>query len=403
MKTIVIGGGIAGLVGAVKLARAGNAVTLFEKAELGGRGRSPDLGGRRVNLGAHALYRAGAAAAELKALGIKWKGVPPPSSGVFVIDRGELLPLATRAIGLTTSPLLDGARFGFLRAMVEVERAKSSDDAITLRQWIDRFGLPRRPKLLLTMLLRIASYLEAPDVVSAGPVVRNLRLAVNANVSYLPKGWQELIDGLREAAVAAGVELRHARVERVLAVGSVELAGGERVTADAVISVLPLEETARVHDSAPLRELAAGAVQSRAACLDLVLDALPCPDRRAVFGLDRPTYLSAHFVDDGSVQVHGMRYLSPSDDGAGAREELEAMLDQLQPGWRAHVKEARWLPHLVVQSRALKPGETAGPMRLSERVWAAGDWSGPGLLLDSAVASASIACRQLLESAKLAA
>jgi phytoene dehydrogenase-like protein len=403
MKTVIVGGGIAGLTGALKLVRAGEAVTIIEKTELGGRGRSPELGGRKVNLGAHALYRAGAATAELKALGLKWKAVPPPSKGEFVLDGDELMPLATSAAGLSTSPLLEGARFGLLRAFVEVERARSSDDAMTLRQWLDRFNLPRRPKRVLMMLLRIASYLEAPDVVSAGPVVRNLRAAVNANVAYLDGGWQQLIDQLRALAIDAGVEIRQAKVERVHGDGTVELAGGERVKGDAVITALPLDATARVTGSAELAKIADGALQSRAACLDLVLDALPCPERRALFGLDRPTYLSIHFAGEGFAQVHAMRYLGPGDDGSGAREELEAMLDRLQPGWRAHVKEARWLPHLTVQSRALKPGDAAGPMRLSERVWAAGDWSGNGLLLDGAVASVAIACRERLESAKLAA
>ncbi|MFT3835807.1 MAG: NAD(P)-binding protein [Myxococcaceae bacterium] len=403
MKTIIVGGGLGGLVGALKLANAGEKVSLIEKTDLGGRGRSPELGGRRVNLGAHALFRAGVAAAELKALGIQWKSIPPSSTGVFAVDGGELLPLATSAVGLTTSPLLDGGRFGFLRAMVELERAKSSDDALTLKQWVDRFGLPRRPRQLLLTLLRVASYLEAPDVVSAGPIVRNLRAAVNANVAYLEGGWQTLIDQLRERCGQAGVELRQARVERVHADGTVELAGGERLHGDAVITALPLEDTVNVTQSPELKAIAAGAVEARAACLDVVLDTLPRSTHRVALGLDRPTYFSVHFESEGSAQLHGLFYLAPGDDGATAREELEALFDQMQPGWRAHVKESRWLPHLSVMSRALKPGDAAGPVRLSERVWAAGDWSGPGILADGAVASVSLACRARLESAKLAA
>jgi phytoene dehydrogenase-like protein len=52
---IVIGGGIAGLTAANALASSGS-VTLLEKShQLGGRGRTLDVNGYRLNLGPHAL------------------------------------------------------------------------------------------------------------------------------------------------------------------------------------------------------------------------------------------------------------------------------------------------------------------------------------------------------------
>src|SRR2546430_1170444 len=58
---VVVGGGMAGLTAACYLARAGVAVTLFEKASsLGGRAATSYHEGYAFNRGIHALYRGGA-------------------------------------------------------------------------------------------------------------------------------------------------------------------------------------------------------------------------------------------------------------------------------------------------------------------------------------------------------
>ena len=58
-RTIVVGGGLAGLTAAATLARSGRAVTVIEGAEhLGGRARSRHRLGYDLNLGPHALYTA---------------------------------------------------------------------------------------------------------------------------------------------------------------------------------------------------------------------------------------------------------------------------------------------------------------------------------------------------------
>ena len=63
---VVVGGGLAGLSAAAFLARAGRDVTVLEKAAApGGRARTLDRDGYRLNLGAHALYRAGVGMAVL--------------------------------------------------------------------------------------------------------------------------------------------------------------------------------------------------------------------------------------------------------------------------------------------------------------------------------------------------
>ena len=75
-------GGLAGLAVAAYLARGGLAVTLLERSEhLGGRARTRTVDGYCLNLGAHALYRAGEAAGVYRELGIPYPGGAPQRGG----------------------------------------------------------------------------------------------------------------------------------------------------------------------------------------------------------------------------------------------------------------------------------------------------------------------------------
>src|SRR5437899_239644 len=66
-EAIVVGGGLAGLTAATLLARAGARVTLYERSTtLGGRAITQNEAGFLLNLGPHALYRAGAALRQLQ-------------------------------------------------------------------------------------------------------------------------------------------------------------------------------------------------------------------------------------------------------------------------------------------------------------------------------------------------
>src|SRR6185436_1134073 len=88
-KAIVIGGGLAGLTAAAYLARGGVEVTVFERArKLGGRAQTGNRQGFSFNLGPHALYRRGAAAAALRELGVTFTGKIPALSGAYAIRQG---------------------------------------------------------------------------------------------------------------------------------------------------------------------------------------------------------------------------------------------------------------------------------------------------------------------------
>ena len=146
--------------------------------------------------------------------------------------------------------------------------------------------------------------------------------------------------------------------------------------------------------------------------LDIVLDALPHPKSTVAFGLDRPLYYSVHtaaakLAPEGQVLASLAKYLAPGDDGADADKEMEDMLDIVQPGWRAHVLQRRFLPALVVTNAHVTAaqGGLAGrpPVAMPARpgVFLAGDWVGPeGMLSDASFASGKRAAELAVASAR---
>jgi phytoene dehydrogenase-like protein len=78
---MIVGGGLSGLSAAAILARAGYAVTVFEKAGAsGGYARSKQHGAFTFNLGAHAFYLGGPGEELLSELGVRYRGAPYASS-----------------------------------------------------------------------------------------------------------------------------------------------------------------------------------------------------------------------------------------------------------------------------------------------------------------------------------
>ena len=95
-----IGGGLAGLTAAATIARTGRAVTVLEGGEhLGGRARTRRRDGFDLNLGPHALYRAGGGLAVLRRLGVEVRGRMPHllKAGVYEGGAVVLRPWATSA------------------------------------------------------------------------------------------------------------------------------------------------------------------------------------------------------------------------------------------------------------------------------------------------------------------
>jgi phytoene dehydrogenase-like protein len=419
----IVGGGLAGLATAALLGRAGRRVTLFERSStIGGRAVTHREHGFQLNLGPHALYNGGPAEEVLRALGVRYSGRKPGASGAVGFYEGQAHALPGGFFSLLTTSLfgvsakLETGRLLGTLAKVDPQPLQSTSVSEWLRSQI------RHPEVraLVSALVRVATYTNDPDRMSAGTAIAQVQGALGGGVSYLDGGWQSLVDGLVDAATRAGVTIRSAtRVSRIEANGSapvIHLADGAPLACNSVvIAASPSVAAEMVPGSAQLARWAAGAIPVRAACLDLGLSRLPRPRARFALGIDQPTYFSVHSAyaalapNDGAM-IHVAKYLpSEPTDAKQDERELESVLDAMQPGWREAVVTRRYLPSMIA-ANALPAAVTGGvrgrpgpALEDVRNVYIAGDWVGPvGHLADACFASARRATELILEQKQAA-
>ena len=215
---IIIGGGLAGLAAATMLARSGRRVRLFEQsAALGGRARTKVQDGFYLNLGPHALYRSGQANKILGELGVEPRGRVPSVSGAYAVRRnvkhtfpaGLVSMLTTSLFGLSAK--LEAARL--LASLPKMETTRLM--GVSVREWLDSHISDQVVKEFLMAVFRVSTYTNAPDLMSAGAALEQLRMAFDKSVLYLDGGWQTLVDQLGRLAADAGVISRNRGEDRL--------------------------------------------------------------------------------------------------------------------------------------------------------------------------------------------
>lgn len=407
---VVVGGGLAGLTAAVAARRLGAHVTLLEPHPPGGRGRVDHRGEYAFNRGPRALYRGGAAERTLASLGIDvGTGAAPVTRGALAIDeRGpHLLPISGGALA-RTSLLGLGEKRRALRHLLALLRAPGAlDPATSLATWLDERRTPPGWRRLLEAMVRLATYIDAPHLLSAADALGQAHRASTRGVHYLDGGFGAIVDALATAATLEGVDLRQEAVRRVAPDDDgwrVATAAGS-IDADAVIlAVGSPDAAAQLLGHRPAAWQALGPA-ARAACLELGVRRVP--RHRFALGIDRPTYLSVHapparLAPEGHGVVHVLRYRSADDDidHDQVRRELHDLArtcgvaddDIVEERYLAAMEVTAAIPTAAAGGIAGRP-----PVRVAEHpgLHVAGDWVGAeGLLLDAALASASLAAEQ---------
>jgi len=418
---IIIGGGVAGLTAATFIARQGKRVKLFEQAPaLGGRARTKTQDGFYFNIGPHALYRGGRGIEILRALGITPSGQVPAVSGAYAIKDNQKHTFPSGITSLLTTGLFGlSAKLEAMRWLASLARLDTDSlMRVSLREWLEGHITHREVQDFFIAAMRIATYTNAPELMSAGAALRQLQLAFASGVLYLDGGWQTLVDGLLDAALQSGVEIetgaKAERVERQTggAVRDVRTADGQVVYAtNVVIAASPAVAASLVEPSQPfsLRRWADEAIPVKAACLDIALNRLPKPRALYAFGIDRPLYLSVHsasarLAPEGGALIHVAKYLAPDgrESAAQVEGELEGLLDLVQPGWRASVAHRRFLPDMTVMNALAQADHGGTEGRPGPQVddapglYVVGDWVGTeGMLVDATLASARRAAEMI--------
>ena len=418
-QVIVVGGGLSGLTAAAYIARGGRRVTLFEKASVpGGRARTQECNGFLFNMGPHALYLGGEARKVLREFGVAPTGGKPKLQGSAYLG-GEIYPIPAAPVSFARSKLL--SRRGKMELMGffgKVILLKPHDYAhVTLREWLDTTFSQPDARAFIEALARTATYTNAPEYQGVDQVIAQLQVYARGNVLYMDGGWQTLVDGMRRAATEQGVEIvTGGSVESVCYDGTrhlVKLANGTTHTAGTVILATDPSTASKLIEGGQhptLREWAASSVPVRAACLNLGLRRLPVPGNTLGIGLDTPLYMSVHsayaqLAPGGQVLIHLIKYLHPDGNTTPEQDEqeMEALLDLIQPGWREEVVARSYLPRMTVinsLSQAARGGLEGRPgpeVPGLPGLYVVGDWVGKqGSLLDAGLASARTASQLAL-------
>ena len=409
VDVLVIGGGLAGLTaGATASASGARRTVVLEGHDLGGRARTSTKDGFTFNLGAHALYIGGEGMTGLRRLGVQPKGSPPPLSRYKLLMGGELhrLPngptalLATTALGARSKAKL-AKLLGLLNRLDAAAHAGESVD-----EWIAAQDLRDDAAAVLHSLVRIGTYSDTHDDLSAGAAIAQLQRGAKDGVIYLDGGWQQLTDGL-----ARQVEVRRgANVERIVDADAttgvaVELTDGTTVTAGAVVLAAGPPSACSIllpgrPDWGDLGEPAT------AACLDVAVRGVPSPG--FVLGVDDPVYGTtqsppADQAPAGDSVVSVIRY--GARNAADDKAQLEGWLADVGVRPEAIVHD-RFLARMVVagsQPRARNGGLAGRPAVTATglpNVFLAGDWVGAdGMLADASFASGHAAGRAAASAA----
>lgn len=401
-----MGAGLAGLTAAATLRRVGVATVTVDGRDPGGRASTVERDGFRLNQGPHALYNAGLAMRELTKLGVRPRGVAPPVEQTEILRDGSLhaMPLTVRS--LATSKVLDRrGRTAALRVMPRLQRGRDrAARGLTVAEWLDHRRVPDDLRAMIEMLIRLTTYSNAPDVMSAEAALAQFALGVEG-VMYLDDGWSQLVDALSADLSIVRREVTEVRRdgsawavlgpdgEAIAVAESVVVASGGPVTATRLVG----RDPGWVEAAGP---------ECRAAVLDLGV-ALS-PRSPIVLSVEDPLYGSAHspparLAPDGHSLISVMRYLRPDEDHD--RDITRSRLDDHARRMGVEPVTAtvdRYLHRMVSASGTPSPDRRRphGAELAADGLWVAGDWVAPdvaggehAMLADAAVGSGAAAAR----------
>jgi hypothetical protein len=303
-QVTIVGGGIAGLVAAIRCAQQGNQVQLHEATgKLGGRARSAD-GPYSANYGPHALYGDGPFYAWLR--------------------KERLLPKLARPNVATVRVRSDGQMRRMPRSVIAAAlRLRGTAPAdVDYRTWASERAGVRAVEAAIG-LLSLPTFHHDPGRLSAAFCQERFHRLIygGSRVRYVIGGWNVLIDKVAQRAIDLGVQIEtNARVTEL--------------PQPPVILAVPLSAARHL---LPDRDLDADG--SRVALLDVAVRR-EGRSPRAVIDLTERLYVTRTSGPDPTVAPTGEELiqssagLRPGESIEQATQRIEAVIDAGFPEWR---------------------------------------------------------------------
>ena len=433
MSVVVVGGGVAGLAAASRLAEAGRSPTLFEaRRRLGGRASSftEPATGHRLDNGQHLLMGCNSSVrAFLDRIGsadaVAWQ--PRLDLPLASKSHGDLrlrfprLPGALAALtGLLTMTGLSWAdRMGAARAVNELLRGGAKLADLTVAELLDGLGCSEAARDHIVEPLTLAALNDAPRTASAAALAAVVREAFGGGAEAAGLGLpRKDLESLFALPARRYIEDRGGRVETARPVEAVAaggrgvegvvLAGGEAVWADAVVAAVPpwvlkglLSDEMALEglEALPVSSIVSATFWFDGEVMDEPLVGLV--GTRAQWAFNRSRLLGLA----GPGQVVAVT-VSAADELLKLPKEaiVEILLEDLR-SLKPQAASARLERAVVVKERRatvpIRPGESPGrpgARSAAPALYFAGGWTATGLpdTLESAVRSGEAAAEALL-------
>ena len=376
----VVGGGIAGLTAAYRLARAGHRVTLWERSErLGGQAVAFPVAGTYLEHFYHHLFQSDREiVALIEELGIADRLLWLPSN-VGWFAEGRIYPLngALDLLRLGSIPLVDRLRLGLVTAYLQRVKDFRRFEGVTAERWLRRALGARAYDRTWGAQLR-AKFGRYHDQVAMVWFWGKIWLRTTSRRSpldqeklgYIRGSFNVLIDGLADGARQAGADLRVGSGPSALEPDGdggwrVRLAGGDE-RCDAILATVPSPVLTRLVPNLPEAYRARlGALTYEAAAVVLLQLSQPLsgiywlniadPDLPFTAVIEHTNFVPA--ADYGGKHfVYLSKYLEPDHPYFTLPEDelIEAYLPALRrinPDFNRAWIERRW----VFRERAAQP------------------------------------------------
>jgi 15-cis-phytoene desaturase len=424
-SVVIVGGGLAGLSAAARLAFHGYTVTVLEKApRLGGRAITIPLKGFNFNFGAHAIY--GRDRSVLRRyereldLRVDWRPFSPRK--VFY-DLGETTTVMPATLeGILRTKTLDAEnklRFVYevVKTVTEVERG---EDGVPVGGYLQHNATEQVRDLLLT-LASANFFTNEPERIPSPLFFQYYRRLFTSTrpVSYIGGGWQSIVDGFASLLEAHGGRVvTNERAHRA-EMGGDRVAGVQgklaKYRADHYIFAVPPKELAALFSETTVLSNFEEYLRYRSndvVVYDVGLEQrIPSPFTY-VFHKGLRAYITdiSHYdrtcVPAGGQLLQAVAYLNRSEAEHGDADDklvaLEVLYDKHFPGWRDVLVAKRVSKRATVQEIKCIDDQRLMPVKLYSlaNAYFAGDWcQGEGQLSELSFSSAYAVTERIMRSA----